>query len=419
MRCLLTTQNLELTIAISHVLSNTGIAHSIETATNLDWSQETYGDAKSTIWIENEEDIVLAKQILAKFLSNPQKIRQEFEKAHPHILHPEENTLSLSEKKASSSHFQLHEDEIGSRKLPRFQSHPITCSLVILLCAIYALIVVFPGATVSFSLQGNSPSIQTLSAHSPIEKICLFDYPEAWKTLDKVIESLSKESYNTNFSHNLTPFLPIFQKIENSSRIPYWKGIVSVIETHHSNSPQSDSWISRQAPMFEKIRQGQIWRSLSPALLHASFVHLIFNAMWVLLLLPALESISRKTSLMRLIFVLGVIALVSNISQYLMSGPNFVGFSGVVSGIAGYLASTHSQIEMNSIPAGFRVEKSTLRFLKAFIFGLAGVSCFILMLEFMWGIFIPLGIANTAHVTGWMTGSLLGQQNVLSTNRSI
>jgi GlpG protein len=83
-----------------------------------------------------------------------------------------------------------------------------------------------------------------------------------------------------------------------------------------------------------EVRHGQVWRLFTPMFLHFGVLHLLFNMLWLRDLGSMVEA--RKGSWMLLLLVL-VIAAVSNVGQYLVSGPMFGGMSGVVYGLLGYV----------------------------------------------------------------------------------
>ncbi|KKO46330.1 GlpG protein [Arsukibacterium ikkense] len=78
---------------------------------------------------------------------------------------------------------------------------------------------------------------------------------------------------------------------------------------------------------------GQLWRWFTPALLHFSATHLIFNLIWWLLLATALE---RQYGSIRLLNFTVLTAVVSNAAQYFLVGHNFGGLSGVVYALFGF-----------------------------------------------------------------------------------
>ncbi len=123
---------------------------------------------------------------------------------------------------------------------------------------------------------------------------------------------------------------------------------------------------------------------------------------WLLLLGTQIES---KVKPFRYLILLALIALFSNTCQYLMSGPNFLGFSGVVCGMATFIRIRQKQAPWE----GYQVSKSTFRFIMIFISVLAFLSCLSALLEIFQEITFPIGIANTAHLAGALFGALLGK----------
>jgi GlpG protein len=86
--------------------------------------------------------------------------------------------------------------------------------------------------------------------------------------------------------------------------------------------------------ILPEVRHGEIWRLITPAFIHWSWMHIIFNMLWLKDLGSMIEA--RKGSLTLLLLVV-VIAAVSNYAQFLVSGPVFGGMSGVIYGLFGYV----------------------------------------------------------------------------------
>ncbi|KJY96635.1 MULTISPECIES: rhomboid family intramembrane serine protease GlpG [Pseudoalteromonas] len=80
-----------------------------------------------------------------------------------------------------------------------------------------------------------------------------------------------------------------------------------------------------------KASQPLSW--ITPAVVHFSAIHLIFNVLWWLTLGPAIERQTSKLTLLS-VFLLG--SLASAWAQYTMVGPNFGGLSGVVYAQVGF-----------------------------------------------------------------------------------
>lgn len=89
------------------------------------------------------------------------------------------------------------------------------------------------------------------------------------------------------------------------------------------------------AKVLPEIRQGQVWRLITPMFLHFGLLHLIFNIIWLRDLGGFMQH--RFGALYLLVFILTV-AAISNLVQYATSGrPNFGGLSGVNYGLLGFL----------------------------------------------------------------------------------
>ncbi len=84
----------------------------------------------------------------------------------------------------------------------------------------------------------------------------------------------------------------------------------------------------------EVLQKGQIWRLVTPILMHGSLIHIFFNLWCMKDLGSILEWRLGWRSLLGLILAT---AVVSNLAQYYTSGPSFLGISGVVFGLLGFL----------------------------------------------------------------------------------
>ena len=108
----------------------------------------------------------------------------------------------------------------------------------------------------------------------------------------------------------------------------------------HSLDPIRSLFITEFAGNFAQktlpeIRQGEVWRLITPIFIHFGPLHIIFNLMWLLDLGSMVEGRQGSWYLLLLVVVIGVL---SNLGQfYYTYSPVFGGMSGVVYGLIGYI----------------------------------------------------------------------------------
>lgn len=151
------------------------------------------------------------------------------------------------------------------------------------------------------------------------------------------------------------------------------------------------SLIDASSPVLPEVREGQIWRLVTPIFLHFGPAHLIFNIMALFYFGTQVEY--KHGSLAMLAFVVGS-AIVSNLAQYFDNGPNFGGMSGVAYALIGYVW-VRSSYEHAS---GLSVHPQTI---------------FIAMVWMIMGFLGPLDnivgrMANIAHLSGLAFGLAVG-----------
>lgn len=129
------------------------------------------------------------------------------------------------------------------------------------------------------------------------------------------------------------------------------------------------------------------WRWLSPALLHFSAAHLVFNLLAWWLFAGRIEKQLGSRSLLQLAFWS---ALVSNSAQFLLQDDNFGGLSGVVYAVIGFVWVY-----------GLRFSQQPLRLGNADI-GMALVFLALGFADMLW-----VNTANWAHLFGLFSGMVL------------
>lgn len=141
------------------------------------------------------------------------------------------------------------------------------------------------------------------------------------------------------------------------------------------------------------------WRLLAPAWVHWGVAHWAFNCLGLWIFGRALEHYLGGLHLLTLVFGS---AIISNVAQFLVSGPWFGGFSGVVYALVG------AQIAgMQRVPQpGYWVPKALI------VMTLIGLAAGLT------GVFEQFGLAmaNTAHLGGLISGWVIMQLLISGTN---
>ena len=143
---------------------------------------------------------------------------------------------------------------------------------------------------------------------------------------------------------------------------------------------------------FADVTEGfELWRLFTPILLHFGLMHVAFNLVMFEAMGRAME---RYMGAKRTLLIVLVIALVSNLSQFLFSAyfgqyALFGGLSGVVYGLIGYRGALSMRADL---PAGLKLPPGLLTVCAVFV---------------LLGFFLS-GVANFCHVGGIVIGVLWG-----------
>jgi GlpG protein len=139
--------------------------------------------------------------------------------------------------------------------------------------------------------------------------------------------------------------------------------------------------------VLPEVREGQIWRLITPIFIHFNVMHILFN-MWILRDFGSLVEGRRGPKVFILLVI--TIGIGSNLCQYFYAGPAFGGMSGVLYGLLGYI-----WLRGQSDPAsGLFVAPSSLAMMLIWFF---------LCLTNV----IP-GAANACHAGGLIMGMIIG-----------
>jgi GlpG protein len=151
--------------------------------------------------------------------------------------------------------------------------------------------------------------------------------------------------------------------------------------------PQLKLLIYRYLFFSVNILEGQVWRLVTPALIHSDLLHFIFNMFW---LYDLGGDVEREEGPKFYLAFFIIVAMLCNIAQFFVSGPAFNGMSGVVYGLVGYVW----MMTRYSPASRYGISDAMMLFMVCWIFV---------------GLVLPgMHIANTQHITGIVLGLVLG-----------
>jgi GlpG protein len=348
----------------SNYLTNQGISNLCEVNFNALNGQMTY-----EIWIREEDKIQEAASILAEFENNPSDRKFDAPIPEPEPV-------------------PLNDDHVLGAPAPLHQFKTYLTQFLIAVCAL----VFFFNTLQEIPLKNAGLSEQSFFI-TPLQAQFMYDLPPPFEELEKIIEK-----YELRGEKKDDVSLELKAEIASVVQTPYWKGIYSWVVAKINGSDTS----SGEGPLFIQIRKGEFWRLITPCLLHQDLLHIIFNMLWLWYLGRPIEQRIGPTRMLLLSLIAGV---GSNTMQYLMSGPFFIGYSGIVTALAGF-----TWMRERIAPwEGYPLNRATILFLVLFIgavFVLQAASFFIQI--FSDQDFAP-NIANTAHIAGAIIGAYLGK----------
>lgn len=376
----------------SNFLREKGIPHQMEVEKISDWDSHSYGSTKNRVWVQNEEDF---EQVLGwhhLFLENPDNPLFDV----PRNLSPDWLKLDSSSSHSTHTHHQALPPPRSTAQSWSKQPMGWMTRALLGICTF-----------LFFLTQLSLPTLQTPDKYSglalftsPIDKALLYDYPKFYELVNRFIQT-----YGFNeLEHQEELPTEGFTLLKQINHTPFWPGYYQLLLKGGWNGVKEG--LSKY-PSFEKISNGEIWRLFTPCLLHGDIFHLVFNMLWLIVLGKQIEQ--RLTPLRYGIFIV-VIGVISNTAQYLMSGPNFIGFSGVLMGMLAFIWVRQKSAAWE----GYQIDRLTFIFMLVYILSMAAIQFISFFLEksFEWA--LSPNIANMAHLTGGMVGYLLGRLNFFS-----
>jgi GlpG protein len=187
----------------------------------------------------------------------------------------------------------------------------------------------------------------------------------------------------------------IFSRNQASSAGKLTIFLIVVCSALHLATSQTPTGAIRMALFYSQYRNigipeimsGQVWRLVTPILLHGDFFHLLFNMIWLYQLGNQIEQIKGTRYFSFLIVVLAVLC---NTAQFLTSGPAFLGMSGVVYGMLGFIWM-HTRYQTGT---SFELSQQTVVFMVIWMF-----LCLFNVIQ---------SVANAEHVMGFVAGTAWG-----------
>lgn len=365
-------------LTFSQFLHQKKIPNQIEILLHTDWDSSSYGSAQCHIWIEEEDHFEEVMQWLQRFINNPED---------PFFAMTETPSSSFEQLPPASP-----PDFSKSRGWNRQPMGWITRSLLGICTFLFFLNqFTLPSSSVPDKYAG------LVLFSSPVDKALLYDYPKFYELIYRFVHLYGYEELEP--SEDLPP--QGTQLLKQINQTLFWPGYYQLLLRGGWKAVREGL---EKYPTFEKIQDGQIWRLITPCFLHGDLFHLFFNMLWLIVLGKQIEQ--RLTRPRYILFML-IVGIVSNTAQYLMSGPNFIGFSGILVGMLAFIWVRQKQAAWE----GYQIDRLTFIFMLVFIASMAAIQIVSFFLEKSFELAISPNIANMAHLVGGGTGYILGKSN--------
>lgn len=227
---------------------------------------------------------------------------------------------------------------------------------------------------------------------TPLQQTFLFDDPAY---LGEITAFLEAHNVKTQDELNKLPAESIhaFKTLQNA---PSWRGIIDL-----SNHP----WHTiPEGTFFGKIRDGELWRLITPVFLHGGWLHLLFNMAWLYILGRQVE---ERLGVSRYLLLSLIVGVVANIAQYLVSGPIFLGYSGIITGLVGFIWMRQRRAPWE----GYPLPRAVIIFIAVFVLIMFILELIALILQHFHILNLYPNIANAAHIVGALTGICLARHS--------
>jgi len=357
----------------------------------LDAQLGDHGKFTYSIWVHDEDNIEKAATYFEKFKKNPDS--SEFNVSLKNMLESKAyESAPPPQEEAQENNNDVSTLARLKRIKPTNQRESITRGFPITWIVFFICAIVYISNFYQEHAYQKQNGVRTFV--TPVQYYMMFDAPVLLIKLTQFV----KENH-IDLSKQKEISLEYQQQIEQIMKSHYWRGIYEVLLNKWNKTTKDYDF---SASMFVKIREGQIWRLLTPAFLHISFFHILFNMLWLFFLGKQLEA--RLSAFRYLVFIV-IVAIFTNVLQYLMSGPYFLGYSGVVMGMAGFTWMRQREAPWE----GYPLPRATVIFLAFYVIAMLAIQLFSFFTELSGKQLITFPIANTAHISGAILGIILGK----------
>jgi GlpG protein len=337
-----------------------------------DSTKDAAGLTTFRLWIVEEDDFDKAWAFYQEWQKNPHDVRFEpkQEKVEPAVAKSAPPKWKVNMVRKPGTSFSLN-------------------NFIILLCGLLFILNLIQEGKIK---QKGEAAVQL--TFTPLEKKLLFDYPVYFVNLEKFLAD-----YPIRTMADIKTLSATGQAaFEKGKEAPTWKGLTDLLIQR--------SWKNYEelppGTLFGKIRQGEVWRLFSPVLLHGNWLHILFNMAWIWLLGRQIE---QRVGMFRYLILSVILGVVANVAQYMISGPEFLGYSGIVMGLVGFI-----WMRQRSAPwEGYPLNPTIVRFIVIYVLILLVLETISLGLDFFHVTELYANIANTAHIIGGLTGVLLAR----------
>lgn len=349
---------------------------------------EEISNDETCIWVYDEDLVDTAQALYEQYKSDPH-----------HPRHREHHEAAIRAAEAE----QTKEEEAPLRARPqrrRFLSPAPYGPVSILILLIVIALFVWAQVQGGISIPPKIPGIIQAPILPPVERTLVYDYPTYFqerdllfsiytpKDIEEKKEPSSEARHLIQEIRKKTTWMGAYDRVVQAIRVPNYSLV------YHG-------------PMFENISQGEVWRILTPAFLHFDLLHIFFNVLWFILLANQIEF---RIGWWRYLILVIATAIVSNTAQYLMSGPFFLGLSGIVVGMAAFIWARQQVAPWE----GYLLHRFTFIFLAIFVVGMFFLQLGFFIFQILGKFELSIGIANTAHLTGGLVGYLLGRMRLFA-----